>query len=191
MTTYMTPEQLRAEGKGKADEHRFVPPYDEDVIWDMTWFEDDATKGVVLAVLFITLPCLPPSKNKWDRSPNTKPMSGKQIQAMRRQAWYDPWHNWFAGRYAMLRRKARAAVTFGKQKVQVEITFHFPDERNRDTVQNYAGYPPLMDALTNKHTGIIHDDGRKWCRLVVNPDAVIDGTRQTVIRITPLDGEKE
>ena len=37
----------------------------------------------------------------------------------------------------------------------------------------------------------IHDDSAKWCRLVVNPDAVIDGTRQTVIRITPLDGEKE
>lgn len=164
-TERMTADEVRKAGKGRAPD-RFVPPH-RDIEFCME--EPDE--------LTITIPALPPSKNRWDRLPKTKkPLPVPVLAAMRRQAWYDPWHSWFGCQYMAF----GGGVKF-EGKVEVEICFHFPDERNRDTVQNFAGYPPLMDALVR--TGIIHDDGRKWCRLTVNPDPVMDGTRQTVIVI--------
>jgi hypothetical protein len=109
---------------------------------------------------------LPPSKNVWSR-----------LHWSRQRRIFANWYELVA-----FHPKRREWPKL-KGRVTVEVQFHFPDRRVRDT-QNLIGFPPLFDALINKGGGIgvIEDDRSDKMSLQV-PAPIVDGTRRTVIRI--------
>jgi hypothetical protein len=137
----------------------------------------------------IIIPALPPSKNEYGRR-------HWATQHKLREWWYLLVKEFFSTRRYPERLKG---------PVDIEIEFHFPDNRLRD-VQNLIGFPPLWDVLTPEKVnpprriktgkraghvtrgtvklglGIIEEDNHKAMR-IIPADPVIDGTRQTVIRI--------
>jgi hypothetical protein len=92
----------------------------------------------------------------------------KQKQALEREMWW-----------ALLAEFGANLPRF-QVPVTVQFEFHFPDRRGRD-IQNYE-HPGLYDGLVNNL--VIRDDGPRW--MTREPSTfVVDGTRQTVIRIRP------
>jgi len=152
---FMTPAQIRKATKPKP---KFVAPVGLKVSQIAQFKEARST--------VITIPCLPPSKNEYMRL-----HWGSQ-----QRRYFKPWE-------AMMSSVLAHCVKH-VGPVEVEIELHFPDKRERDTL-NYTAFPPLMDSL--KRAGLIEDDNSQICR-VVNADPIIDGTRQTVIRIRRVEG---
>jgi hypothetical protein len=116
----------------------------------------------------ITLPILPPSKNTWSgRFWATRHKQGRELE---QQVWA-----------AVCEAAHSLPMTRFRVPVVVSLEFHLPDNRRRD-IQNLV-HPGLIDALVNM--AIIVDDSAAWMSLELS--SVVDGTRQTVIRIRERD----
>jgi hypothetical protein len=133
----------------------------------------------------LTIPALPPSKNEYDGAHWSKKYDMQRV-------WQSLVFGAAVEAGVIVTRTGRGpCVPTIRGPVVVEIEFHFPDRRRRDTL-NYAAFPPLMDSLTppNYHgirhnkqgLGLIEDDSADVCEVRILPP-IVDGTRQTVIRI--------
>jgi hypothetical protein len=158
MTDYMTAEQVRKGGRRKPVVG-FVPH------GDISYYEEGDA-------IWITLPCLPPSKNAYSR----------RHWRTQHHKFFQPWYRWMAGPWMNERTgEWDAKHPHVASPCRVSVQFCYGDNRRRDA-QNMFAFPPLFDALVN--LGVIDDDN---CAVTLLPSFVGHQhmTRIKVERYTP------